>query len=93
MDQIDVLEQADTGDVQVAAVAIRGDQDKLREVVRDRGWKLPIAWDRDGAVANRYAVAVCPTITFAREGGEVTETALAFLDAEALADRIAELAD
>ena len=30
----------------------------------------------DGAVANTYAVAVCPTITFAAEGGVVKATTL-----------------
>lgn len=91
MDQIDLLDALDAEGVQVAAVAIRGDQETLRRVVRERGWELPVAWDRDGAVANRYAVAVCPTITFAREGGEVVGTALSFLDAAALRERVAEL--
>ena len=36
--------------------------------IRERGWKLPVAYDHDGAVANAYAVAICPTITFARRG-------------------------
>ena len=52
---------------------------------------VPVAWDRDGAVANRYAVAICPTITFARQGGEVVGTSLSFLDAEDLERRLAEL--
>ena len=62
-------------DVQFAAVAIRGDRDDLRRRVRHRGWELPVGHDRDGAVANAYAVAVCPTITFAARGGEIRSTA------------------
>ena len=36
------------------------------------GWRMPVGYDHDGAVSNLYAVAICPTITFAdtrREGG------------------------
>jgi AhpC/TSA family protein len=62
--------------VQFAAVAIRGDRGKLQARIRAHGWKLPVGWDRDGAVANAYAVAVCPAITLARRGGTVTKTLL-----------------
>ena len=61
---------------QFVAVSIRGSRDKLVDLVRRHGWKLPVAYDRDGAVANEYAVAVCPTITFARKGGRVVKTTL-----------------
>ena len=62
--------------VQFAAVAIRGDRDDLRRRVRERGWKLPVGHDRDGAVANTYGVAVCPTITLAARGGEIRDTVI-----------------
>jgi hypothetical protein len=89
-EQIDVLDRVDT-DVQVVAVAVRGDQADVQKRVREHGWKLPVAWDRDGAVANRYAVAVCPTITFADRGGKVAGTSFDFLDEAALKGRLAEL--
>ena len=59
-----------------AGVAIRGDRDDLRGVVAEHGWRFPVAQDRDGAVANLYGVAICPTVVFARRGGAVTRTAL-----------------
>ena len=40
--------------------------------VRQHGWGMPVGYDHDGAVTNAYAVAICPTITFAaarRQGG------------------------
>jgi hypothetical protein len=76
--QVDLLDRLRPRfpDVQFAAVAIRGDRDVIRRDIRDRGWRLPVAYDRDGAVANAYAVAVCPTITFARRGGKVETTTL-----------------
>lgn len=93
-DQIDVLDRvrARFPSVQVAAVAIRGDRDKLRSLVRSRGWRLPVAHDRDGAVANLFAVAVCPTITFARADGTVVFTSLGMLGEAQLERRLAEIA-
>jgi hypothetical protein len=63
-------------DVAFAAVAIRGDRGDLRELVREHRWSLPVAQDRDGAVANVYGVAVCPTVVFAYRGGQVMESAI-----------------
>jgi hypothetical protein len=78
IDQIDVLDRLRVRfpDVQFAAVAIRGDHGDLNAIVRRHGWKLPVAYDHDGAIANAFAVAICPTITFARRGGEVANTTL-----------------
>ena len=88
--QVDALERIRSGypDVRFAAVAIRGDRDELRTVVRRRGWKLPVAHDGDGAVANAYAVAICPTITFARRGGNVEGTTFSLLEGAPLRERI-----
>ena len=92
-DQIDRLDRVRPRhpDVGFAAVAIRGDREELRRRVRDRGWGLPVGYDRDGAVANAYAVAVCPTIVFADRGGTVTSTALGALGEQALGRRIGRL--
>jgi hypothetical protein len=75
-DAIDSLDRLrpDFPRVQFAAVAIRGDRGDLQDRIRARGWQLPVGWDRDGAVANAYAVAVCPAITLARRGGTVVQT-------------------
>jgi hypothetical protein len=93
VEQIDVLDRLRRRfpEVQFAAVATLGDRDDLRERVRERGWGLRVGHDRDGAVANAYAVAVCPQITFARRGGEVTATTFGSQDEAELAERIEEL--
>jgi hypothetical protein len=85
-DQIDVLDRLRPRfpEVEFAAVAIRGERDALRRRVREHGWELPVGHDRDGAVANAYAVAVCPQITFARRGGEVARTTFGSQDEAAL---------
>jgi AhpC/TSA family len=88
--QVDALDRVRERypDVSFAAVAIRGDRDELRDVIRRRGWGLPVAYDRDGAVANAYAIAICPTVTFAYRGGEVEGTALTLIDGAELRERI-----
>jgi|SoiMethySBSTD1v2_1073268.scaffolds.fasta_scaffold214152_2 hypothetical protein len=91
--QIDVLDRirADYPGISFAAVAIRGDRGDLQDVIRRRGWKLPVGWDRDGGVANAFAVAVCPTVTFAYKGGRVEGTSLSLIDGAALRARLDKL--
>lgn len=57
--------------VAIAAVALGGDRDRVRSVVRDLGLGYPVAYDRDSVLANLYGVAVCPLATFVRPGGVV----------------------
>jgi hypothetical protein len=92
-DQIDVVDRVRPRfpDVRFAAVAIRGNRAELRRRVRERGWRLPVGHDPDGAVANAYAVAICPLITFAARGGEVASTAFGALDERELEARVARL--
>ena len=92
-DEIDRIDRLRTRfpDVQFAAVAIRGSRDALRRLVRERGWQLPVGHDRDGAVANLYGVAVCPTIALAARGGTVVQTLLGSQDDAQLSAAVDEL--
>jgi thiol-disulfide isomerase/thioredoxin len=78
VDALDAMQQvaARHPDVGFAAVAIRGDRTDLRSVVHSHSWRFPVAQDRDGAVANLYGVAICPTVVLAYRGGIVMRTAL-----------------
>jgi hypothetical protein len=78
IDQVDLLDRLRPRfpDVQFAVVAIKGDHEDLNAMIRRHGWTLPVGYDHDGAIANAFAVAICPTVTFARRGGEVAETTL-----------------
>jgi hypothetical protein len=77
--------------VQVAAVAIRGDRDDLRALVRRHRWRFPVAWDRDGILANLLGVAVCPQLTYALSGGVVQGTSVGELDDAGLDRRFVAL--
>jgi hypothetical protein len=65
-----------SGRVNFLSVAVRGDRDEIERIVDERGWQLPVGWDRDGAVSNIYRVGVCPTVVFAFPGGEFQSVAL-----------------
>jgi hypothetical protein len=88
--QIDVVERVRRRfpDIGFAAVSVRGDRGEVRRQARRRGWGMPVGYDRDGAVSNAYAVAVCPTITFAARGGKVVSTSFSLLGEAALAKRL-----
>jgi hypothetical protein len=91
--QVDVLDRALRAHPQVAglAVAIRGDRSDLRSLVTRRAWRLKVAQDRDGGMANVYGVAVCPQMTFVLPGGTVEESTVGELDRAELERRLTRL--
>ena len=90
LDRLQAIHRAHP-EVQVAAVSIRGDRDDLRRLVREHGWTFPVGWDRDGALAALYGVAVCPHVTFAYPGGEVRGTVLGEESKASLQGRVERL--
>src|SRR4051794_29555479 len=62
LDQLTALEQLQREEpgLQVAAIAVRGDRDTLRRELDTGGWRIPVGYDHDGALAQRYGVIVCP---------------------------------
>jgi hypothetical protein len=59
--------------VNFLSLAVRGERDELAGIVSERGWQLPVGWDRDGAVSNLYRVGLCPTVAFVLPGGILRE--------------------
>ena len=79
--------------LQVAAVAIRGDRNALRVLVRRDRLSFPVGYDRDGVLADLYQVSSCPQVSFVDPGGVVAEPALlgSAVSATALRVRLAQL--
>jgi hypothetical protein len=77
-EQIAVLERvaARHRDVKFRIVAVRADAAQARGL----GSSLPVGYDNDGAVANEYAVVVCPTITYVAPGGRVVGSTVGPVD-------------
>jgi hypothetical protein len=90
VDAIDAAARRRPG-VGFAVVAIRGERKALAGIVRRRRWRVPVAHDRDGAVANAYGVGVCPTVFFADRGGISRATAYGALRAADVARRAERL--
>ena len=88
--QIDALDRvrARFPDIGFAAVSVRGERAEVRREVRRRGWGMPVGYDHDGAVTNAYAVAICPTITFAARDGRVVSTSFSSLGERGLVPRL-----
>lgn len=81
------------GRVNFLSVNVRDDRDEVREVIRERGWRIPVGYDADGAVSNIYRVGVCPTVAFAYPGGILRSASVGSeeLDDGALEDQVARL--
>jgi hypothetical protein len=92
--QVDVLQAVRSRypDVGFAAVAVRGKRSDVVRLISTHRWTLPVGFDHDGAVANAYAAAICPMVTFAYRGGRVQGTTITQVaEGRALADRLAAL--
>ena len=72
VDQQDVVSRVYSryrGRVNFLSLDIRDDRETVRELIRGRGWKMPVGYDRDGAVGGLYRVGGCPTFAYVYPGG------------------------
>lgn len=67
---------------------VRDDRETVRDLVRRRGWRMPVGYDRDGAVARLYGVAGCPTFAYAYPGGTLHGASFGRLGRSELTARI-----
>jgi hypothetical protein len=75
------------GRVNFLSLDVRDDRDTVRGLIRQHGWKMPVGYDRDGAVASLYKVGGCPTFAYVYPGGTlesagIAETTVSQLSAE-----------
>jgi len=76
--QVDRVERIrkDFPQVNFAVVMSGQKRSEAGQIVRRRGWGMPVGVDRDGAVTNLYGVGVCPTTVFSDGSGTVRRTDL-----------------
>jgi hypothetical protein len=94
VDQQDVVSRVYSryrGRVGFLSVDIRDDRDAVRDLIRQRGWKMPVGYDRDGAAAGLYRVGGCPTFAYAYPGGTLESASIGDLDAGELSERVERL--
>jgi thiol-disulfide isomerase/thioredoxin len=92
-DIVDRVASRYRGRVNFLSVNIRDDRQEVRDLIRERGWRIPVGYDADGAVSNIYRVGVCPTVAFAYPGGILRGASVGTeeLSEPALTRRVAEL--
>jgi thiol-disulfide isomerase/thioredoxin len=68
-DAVNRLASRYRGRVNFLSIDVRDDPADVRKIVTERGWTMPVGYDRDGAVSDLYRVGGCPTVAFAYPGG------------------------
>lgn len=68
-DEISELSERYRGRVNFLSIDVRDDLEKVRSIIAEHGWKMPIGYDADGGVSNVYRVGGCPTTLLAYPGG------------------------
>jgi len=79
------------GRVAFLAVDLGDDRESVRELIRQRGWRMPVGLDADGAVGALYRVGICPTFAFVFPGGTLQDASVGELDSEQLEARVDSL--
>lgn len=75
------------------SINVRDDRDRVRELIEEHGWEVPVGYDRDGAVSNIYRVGGCPTFLFFREGGILEAAEIGNTTPEELGAQVRSLID
>lgn len=94
VDQQDLVQhvfQRYRGRVDFLSLDIRDSRDTLRDLIRQRGWTMPVGYDRDGAVGSLYRVGGCPTFAYAYPGGTLQNATIGDLTAAQLSDEVERL--
>jgi hypothetical protein len=76
------------GRVGFLSVDVRDDRDSVRDLVKERHWRMPVGYDRDGAVAALYRVGGCPTFAYVFPGGTLWRAGIGEITAAQLSARV-----
>lgn len=76
------------GRVNFLSLDVRDDRETVRDLVREHGWKMPVGYDRDGAVASLYRIGGCPTFAYVYPGGTLEGAGIGDLTASQLSRRV-----
>jgi hypothetical protein len=79
------------GRVDFLSLDIRDDRDTLRELIDERGWTMPVGYDRDGAVGSLYGIGGCPTFAYVYPGGTLQDASIGELSVDQLSHRVDRL--
>jgi len=83
-DVVDRIDRRYRGRVGFLSVDVRDDRDAVRKLISQRGWRMPVGYDRDGAVAALYRIGGCPTFAYVYPGGTLQDASIGELTAPQL---------
>jgi hypothetical protein len=93
-DQQDAVESAYQryrGRVNFLSLDVGDERGTVRELIRQHRWRMPVGYDRDGAVGDLYGVGGCPTFAYAYPGGTLQSASAGDLSAAQLDARVRAL--
>ncbi len=90
-DAVNAVYRRYRGRVGFLSLNVRDDRDTVRELIRERGWEMPVGYDHDGAVASLYRVGICPTFAYVYPGGVLQSASVGELSVAQLDTRIQKL--
>jgi hypothetical protein len=96
IDQQDVFDQVATRfrkRVGAVSINVRDDRGRVRDLIEERGWKVPVGHDTDGAVSNVYRVGGCPTFLFVKPGGVLERAEIGRTTVEELSSQVRSFLD
>lgn len=96
IDQQDVFEtvaERFKGRVGMVSINVRDDRGRVRDLIEERGWKVTVGHDTDGAVSNIYRVGGCPTFLFVARGGVLERAEVGRTTVAKLSSQVRSLAD
>jgi len=79
------------GRVSFLSLDVRDDRGTVRELIRTHHWRMPVGYDRDGAVAALYRIGLCPTFAYAFPGGTLQGASIGELTVAQLKSHIRAL--
>jgi hypothetical protein len=79
------------GRVNFLSLDVRDDRGTVRDLIRTHRWRMPVGYDRDGAVAALYRIGLCPTFAYAFPGGTLQDASVGELTAAQLEAHIHRL--
>jgi AhpC/TSA family len=90
-DAVDAASRRFRGRVNFLSIDIRDSREAVRELIRQHRWRMPVGYDRDGAVAALYRVGGCPTFAYVYPGGTLQSAAIGDVSAAQLEARVRRL--
>jgi len=70
---VDALDRLRGRGAQVLAVSVLGEHDDTARTVRERRWRIPVAYDHDGGLSTKLGVPACPFVLLVDRRGVIRD--------------------